>query len=703
MMKTFKSHDEYINHFKKLIELEQKINAAETLSARIKNVKISYLGNTFKKYSEKDSKEIIESSDNSDNHQTIWKFILPTSVDSKLYYEGSPIKVLPADEENEENEENFEQNFMVLKDSGNSNKKPCYNGYIQSISIKHPKTVIIVLFKIEKDHVKNVNIAIDSNHQFQRMKTNIEAMRFHQKEEYVADYFLDANANTKVYYPESELDVEKTRITELEYLNNSQKESIIKSLDSKFSLIQGPPGTGKTTVSCEIIKSMVKLSDAPVLVCAASNNAVNILAQKLSNMGLKVARLASNKAIMNMNDKLKSLLIETYMLDTNIPSQLIDDIKMYLRGYEISRQSLTSIHKRKSKMTKSIIENAQVVCCTCSMSGSKALQKSFFPCALVDESTQAIEPECILPFLHQVLHGVIVGDHKQLGPVVKSPKAAELKISLFERIAGLHDEINILDTQYRMDPAISVFPGQICYNGKIKDGTTSRDKVHNRVKNFWPVKDLPMIFWHTKSTERLDISSYYNKEEGNRCVQVVNKLLKDGIKPSEIGIITPYQGQKNAIIDMISNVRGIQKLYEGLMVDSVDSYQGREKDYIIFSCVRSNSKNEIGFLQNVNRLNVAITRAKFGLIIIGNAKCLMQNDVWNDLIRFYQYNKCLVQGNLMNFTQINWKIPVLPSSRFKIKDGVYTFSTLDSVENDTLVDNLTNYVQNINLTASSKS
>lgn len=160
-----------------------------------------------------------------------------------------------------------------------------------------------------------------------------------------------------------------------------------------------------------------------------------------------------------------------------------------------------------------------------------------------------------------------------------------------------------------------------------------------------------MFFYHSFSNEEISSSgtSFLNRTEAQNVEAVVTAFFKAGLRPEQIGIITPYEGQKAFIISYMTRVGSLDpQLYKEIEVASVDSFQGREKDFILLSCVRSNEASGIGFLNDPRRLNVALTRAKYGMVIFGNAKVLSKHDLWNNLLNEYKNQGCLVEGPNIN-------------------------------------------------------
>lgn len=251
---------------------------------------------------------------------------------------------------------------------------------------------------------------------------------------------------------------------------------------------------------------------------------------------------------------------------------------------------------------------------------------------------------------------ILVGDHCQLGPVIMCKKAARagLSQSLFERLVMLGIKPIRLQVQYRMHPCLSEFPSNTFYEGTLQNGVTIADRLYKGIDFPWPVPSKPMFFYNCIGQEEISASgtSYLNRTEATTCEKIVTHFLKSGVNPSQIGVITPYEGQRAYIVNYMQRSGSLRpQLYKEIEVASVDSFQGREKDFIILSCVRSNDHQGIGFLNDPRRLNVALTRSKFGLVILGNPKVLSKQPLWNNLLVHFKDNECLVEGPLNNLKQ----------------------------------------------------
>jgi hypothetical protein len=281
-----------------------------------------------------------------------------------------------------------------------------------------------------------------------------------------------------------------------------------------------------------------------------------------------------------------------------------------------------------------------------------------------------MEAECLIPIVMGTKQIILVGDHCQLPPVVmcKQASKAGLTQSLFERLVLLGMRPIRLEVQYRMHPALSEFPSNMFYEGMLQNGVSDLERVYHGVDLGWPNPSRPIFFWLSTGAEEVGTSgtSYLNRSEAACVEKLVTMYLKNGIMPDQIGVITPYEGQRSFLVNHMVRTGPLRsELYKEIEVASVDSFQGREKDFIIFSCVRSNEMQGIGFLKDPRRLNVALTRAKYGVVIIGNARLLAKNPLWNSLLTFFQERDCIVEGPL-NALQIS--LISIPRPRAAVSD-----------------------------------
>lgn len=323
---------------------------------------------------------------------------------------------------------------------------------------------------------------------------------------------------------------------------------------------------------------------------------------------------------------------------------------------ELSAQDDKKYKQLRRATERELLLAADVICTTCVGAGDPRLQGFRFTKVLIDETTQAAEPECLIPIVMGAKQLVLVGDHCQLGPVVMCKKAgkAGLNQSLFERMVAMGVKPVRLQVQYRMHPILSEFPSNTFYDGTLQNGVTQAEREMFAIDFPWPVASKPMMFYISSGAEELSASgtSYLNRTEASNVEKVVTRFLKGGVTPEQIGIITPYEGQRAHIVQYMQRNGTLRKqLYQEIEVASVDAFQGREKDFIVLSCVRSNDGKSIGFLSDPRRLNVALTRARYGLVVLGNPKILSKTVLWNNLLCHFKAHDCLVEGPLSNLKQ----------------------------------------------------
>ena len=421
-------------------------------------------------------------------------------------------------------------------------------------------------------------------------------------------------------------------------LNEPQLIAAKAAVERRLTLIQGPPGTGKTHTAVRILESWAKQDVGSILAVADSNVAVDNLLEGLLARGVRAVRLGQP---VKVREKLRLATIDAKMeihplrrdLDTQLDlneklSRRISSMKGKEKGlaHRDIKKGWKEIRRIENQIRDDILDKAQVICCTCIGSGNEILDGRKFPQVLIDESTQATEPAALVPLVRGARQVVLVGDHKQLPPTVLSFRAEEngLKRSLFERLIDLGIEPLLLTTQYRMHPAISKFPNQQFYSNKLIDGVNSENRPAP-AGLLWPDWENPIAFVPINGGETVspDGTSRENPLEVSWVLKILEDLLEAGeLTQKDIGIITPYAGQVRAIRNSMS------EQLDDVEVRTVDGYQGREKEVIIFSCVRSNPEKNVGFLSESRRLNVALTRAKRGLIVIGDPDTLRSDKNW---------------------------------------------------------------------------
>ena len=277
---------------------------------------------------------------------------------------------------------------------------------------------------------------------------------------------------------------------------------------------------------------------------------------------------------------------------------------------------------------------------------------------MIDEVAQATEPESLLAILRASKKVVLLGDHKQLSPTVLSPaaKRSGLHHPLFERLVHLGNQPHVLEIQYRMHPDISAFSNQLFYGGQIRDGTNP-DAMP--LYEPWQTAGNRALFCHIEGREEISMNglSRLNRAEGHFVLRFVTWLIEQGVDASRIEIISFYDGQREFL----------EKCMESKMlavkVNNVDAFQGRENDFIILSCTRQDEETGIGFLANAGRLNVAITRAKYGMVVIGNVRVLGERNPWHNYLKKFEDNGLIFTWDHNGFRRANIPVPRAVSAR----------------------------------------
>jgi hypothetical protein len=408
----------------------------------------------------------------------------------------------------------------------------------------------------------------------------------------------------------------------LEGLNDSQQLAVQGASSNRLTLVQGPPGTGKTAVAIRILQHWARLAASeagngqipcPILATSDSNIAVDNLVEGCANVGLRVVRLGRPEAI---RPELLRYCIDRPQSSYGNNSGSNSNSGSYGGGS-------ASAFKEKMKNLK----NAQVVCCTCIGSGGDILDNMVFDRVLVDEATQATEPAVLVPLTRGCRQLVLVGDHCQLPPTVLSTRAEEegLGVPLFSRMVACGVPPFMLDTQYRMHPGIAMFPSDLFYGGKLRNGVSPPER--RPLAGFpWPREEFPVAFVPVNQGIEVDDGvSKLNEAEAAAACDAVAALLAGGqCTVSDIAVVTPYAAQARLIRRMTRQLSQSGPPY--VEVSSTDGFQGREKEAVIFSAVRSNAFGTVGFVSDWRRVNVSFTRARRALIVIGNDQTLRRGD-----------------------------------------------------------------------------
>ena len=427
------------------------------------------------------------------------------------------------------------------------------------------------------------------------------------------------------------------------WLNRSQNDAIQKAVEAQeVSIIHGPPGTGKTTTLVEAVMETLE-RETQVLVCAPSNAAVDWISEQLMRRGVNVLRIGNP---LRMSDEMLECSYERrysahpdYHELWNIRKELAAGAKGERAHRLYNRQMELEI-----KINSDLFDEARVVSCTLIGSAYRLMERRHFSTLFIDEAAQALEPACWAAILKsdRVIMG---GDHQQLPPTVKSPEALKggLANTLMQKVVELHPRcVSLLTIQYRMNEDIMAFSSHWFYHGRLQ---AAPEAAHRLVSPL----DTPLTWLDT--SENSDYSGYSeNSEKRNNSGSITNAqearlvihALRDYIEmisPQKIeseridfGVITPYRGQARLIRRLLKMQHYFRKLKRHITVGTVDGFQGQERDVIVISLVRDNTEGNIGFLRDLRRMNVALTRARMKLIIVGNSKTLSRHRFYRVLI-----------------------------------------------------------------------
>ena len=434
------------------------------------------------------------------------------------------------------------------------------------------------------------------------------------------------------------------------WLNPSQQDAIQKVVEAQeVSIIHGPPGTGKTTTLVEAIIETLQ-RETQVLVCAPSNAAVDWISEQLMRRGIHVLRVGNP---LRMSDEMLDCSYERryaahpdYHELWNIRKALRDGTK----GEQVHR-----LRNRETeleiKINADLFEQARVVSCTLIGSAYRVMERHRFSTLFIDEAAQALEPACWAAILKadRVIMG---GDHQQLPPTVKSLAAAKggLADTLMQKVVALHPHcVSLLTVQYRMNSNIMAFPSRWFYHGRLQAAPEAADRQVSPL-------DTPLTWIDTSelsgtpgtsgasgfSEHRTRTGSISNADEARLVIHTLRDYI-EMVSPQKIeseridfGVITPYRGQARLIRRLLKMQHYFRRLKRHITVGTVDGFQGQERDVIVISLVRDNVEGNIGFLRDLRRMNVAITRARMKLIIIGNAQTLSRHRFYRELIQHFR-------------------------------------------------------------------
>ena len=439
-------------------------------------------------------------------------------------------------------------------------------------------------------------------------------------------------------------------------LNESQQAAVKRILAAKdVAIVHGPPGTGKTTTLVQAIKALRLQDDQQILVVAPSNTAVDLLSEKLSEEGLNVLRVGNPARV---SDRLMSLTLDSKIAEHSASKEIkklkqrAAEFKNMAHKYKrqfgrAEREQRKALFDEAHKIMKDVgnteqyiiddlIRKADVITATLVGSNHYTVRQLKYHTVVIDEAGQALEPACWIPIL-KARKVVLAGDHWQLPPTVKSNEAARngLAITLLEKCAERYPEATVLlEEQYRMHADIMSYSSKVFYQDRLKaHGSVAGHKLHDA--------DMPMQFIDTAGCgfdERSDNTSISNPEEAALLVKHLALTVEEmagHYTPEQfptIGIISPYKEQVYVFKDLLQHAPELQPYMGKIAVNTVDSFQGQERDMIYISLVRSNSDGVIGFLADTRRMNVAMTRARKKLVMMGDSATLTRLPFYADLV-----------------------------------------------------------------------
>lgn len=455
--------------------------------------------------------------------------------------------------------------------------------------------------------------------------------------------------------PTFELDVFQYTIPRL---NASQQAAVHKILAANdLAIVHGPPGTGKTTTLVQAIKALIKQEPQQVLVVAPSNTAVDLLSDKLSDEGLNVLRVGNPARV---SDKLMSLTLDSKVSEhpsmkevKRLKKQAAsykDMAHKYKRNFgKAEREQRKALFDEAHKIMKEVenteqyivndlLARAQVITATLVGANHYTVRHLKYKTVVIDEAGQALEPACWIPIL-KARKVILAGDHCQLPPTIKSNEAANkgLATTLLEKCVQLHPEaVTLLEEQYRMHEVIMGYASHVFYENRLK--------AHSSVAGHLLFEeDKPLTFIDTAGCgfdEKQDGTSTTNPEEAAFLFKHLAQLateLSARYQPADfptIAVISPYKQQVELLKEQLLHSPALQAYNGKISVNTIDSFQGQERDIVYIGMTRSNADSKIGFLSDIRRMNVAMTRARKKLVVIGDSATLSKFPFYANFITY---------------------------------------------------------------------
>jgi ATP-dependent RNA/DNA helicase IGHMBP2 len=441
-------------------------------------------------------------------------------------------------------------------------------------------------------------------------------------------------------------------------LNTSQQTAVDKILSAnELAIVHGPPGTGKTTTLVQAIKALIHRDHQQILVVAPSNTAVDLLSEKLSEEGLSTLRVGNPARV---SERLMSLTLDSKMAGHHLikeikklkkqSNEFRDMAHKYKRNFgkaerdqrkalfDEARNIMKEVERTEQFILKDVLAKAQVITATLVGANHYTVRHLRFGTVVIDEAGQALEPACWIPIL-KAQKLIMAGDHCQLPPTIKSDEAARggLNTTLLEKCVSLHPEaVTLLEEQYRMHETIMGYSSTVFYQGRLQAHPSIAGHL------LFP-GDLPLAFIDTAGCgfeEKAEGTALSNPEEAAFLLKHLTQLAAEldgyhatGSFPT-IAVISPYRHQVNLLQELFLHSPTLRAHAGSISVNTIDSFQGQERDIVYISMTRSNPDNRIGFLSEIRRMNVAMTRARKKLVVIGDSATLSRLPFYADFIAY---------------------------------------------------------------------
>jgi len=426
-------------------------------------------------------------------------------------------------------------------------------------------------------------------------------------------------------------------------LNPSQQAAVEKILAAQdLAIVHGPPGTGKTTTLVQAIRALVQRDKGPVLVCAPSNTAVDLLSERLSDTGLNVLRVGNPAKV---SEQLQSLTLDSRMADHPMikeikkmkkkAAEFRDMAHKYKRSFGPAEREqrkalfneahaiLKEVERTEQYIIDDILSRAQVVTATLVGANHYTVRGLRYTTAVIDEAGQALEPACWIPVL-KAQRLVLAGDHCQLPPTIKSDDSG-LEVTLLEKLVKKYPEaVVLLEEQYRMHEQIMSYSSNTFYEGRLRAHATVAG--HTLFEGAGPLNFIDTA--GCGYDERIEGKGITNPEEAAFLVRHVTQLVNELAGHYSVGdfptlaIISPYRNQVRLLQDLVAQSTALKPYAAKITVNTIDSFQGQERDIVYIGMTRSNADSRVGFLSEIRRMNVAMTRARKRLVVIGDSATL---------------------------------------------------------------------------------